>query len=49
MMAVKRIDTTPVRTDKDVVVTIEEIRRKIQELVDELNKLSGRVTALEKA
>lgn len=48
-MPIQRLATTPIRTDKDVVVAIEEIRRKIQEITDELNKLSARVSALENA
>lgn len=48
-MPIKRVETTPVRTEKDVMVAIEELRRKVQEVADELNKLSDRVTALEKA
>lgn len=48
-MAVKRIETVPIRTDKDLVVAIEELRRKMQEVIDELNKLSARVSALENA
>ena len=48
-MAVKRIETVPIRTDKDLVVAIEELRRKMQEVIDELNKLSARVSSLENA
>ena len=46
-MAIARIDNIPTKSDKDRDLAIESLRRKTQELVDEVNRLTKAVDALQ--
>lgn len=46
-MPIARVDNTPTKTDKDKDQAIESLRRKVQELVDEVNRLTIAVDALQ--
>lgn len=46
-MAVDRVATTPVRSEKDMILAIEELRRHVQRLIDKVNTLESRIEALE--